>query len=241
MGVKLFKDRTEAGQLLAEALKSYQHQPNIVVLALPRGGVPVAFEVAQALHAPLDVLLVRKLGAPCNEELAIGAIAHGNIRVLNEDTIDHLHVSQNWINSVTERERTEIERREKLYREGRTPMEVKGKTVILIDDGVATGATIIAALQTLRTQNPEQIIVAVPVAPPSICDQLARAADAVICLVTPEWFYGVSQWYEDFSQTSDEDVIMLLHVASAGSFPPNKVPQAARDDYKPWQFYHYDA
>ncbi len=204
----LFRDRSEAGGKLAERLANYG--PDTLVLALPRGGVPVAFEVAKALGAPLDVLVVRKLGAPGHEELAMGAIASGGVRVLNHDVVRSLRVSEHEIAAAVEREENELSRRERLYRGERLYPKVEGRSVILIDDGVATGATMRAAILALRQQNPKRIVAAVPVGAPDTCELLRREADEVVCVATPEPFYGVGRWYTMFPQTSDEEVRELL-------------------------------
>ena len=206
----IFRDRTEAGKYLATKLQKYKDQPDVVVLALPRGGVPVAFEVAQALGVPLDIFLVRKLGVPGHEELAMGAIATGGVRVLNEETVEYLRIPDRIIDAVAAEELKELERRELAYRGNRPEPDVKGKTVILIDDGLATGSTIRAAAQALRQQQPARIIVAVPVAAPETCDEYRIGVDEIICAVTPEPFLGVGMWYLDFSQTTDEEVRDLL-------------------------------
>lgn len=205
-----FRDRREAGQQLARKLSRYANRPDVVVLALPRGGVPVAYEVAKALSVPLDVFLVRKLGVPGYEELAMGAIASGGVRVLNDQVVNALGIPDNVIDAVASWEQQELERRERVYRGERPPPEVHGKTVILIDDGLATGATMQAAVRALRQQEPARIVVAVPTAAPETCEQLKAEADEVICAITPEPFYAVGLWYEDFSQTTDEDVRELL-------------------------------
>lgn len=210
----IFRDRTEAGRVLGESLRHYAGRPDVVVLALPRGGVPVAFEVAQALHAPLDVFVVRKLGAPGQEELAIGAIATGGVRVLNREVVKALAIPQQEIAEVAAREQRELERRERGYRGSRPPLDVRGQTVILIDDGLATGSTMRAAVRALRRQRPKKILVAVPVSAVSTCDELRQEADEVICAATPVPFFAVGQWYEEFSQTTDEEVHRLLHVAN---------------------------
>src|ERR1700738_5018203 len=210
-----FRDRTEAGRHLAERLSAYADRPDVLVLALPRGGVPVAFEVAKALNAPLDVFVVRKLGLPGREEVAMGAIASGGIRVLNENLIRALGISQELIESVATKEQQELERREREYREGRPPIDVRGRTVILVDDGLATGSSMRVAAHALRQKQPAQIIVAVPVAANDSCRELESVADKVVCAVTPEPFWGVGQWYEDFSQTSDQDVRDLLRRAAS--------------------------
>ena len=207
----LFSDRFNAGKILAENLMDYQSQSDVVVvLALPRGGVPVAYQVARALNAPLDILLVRKLGVPEREELAMGAIASGGICVLNEDVIQTLHIPRQIIDQVVEAEKRELERRERLYRGDRPPIPLAGKTVILVDDGLATGASMRAAVDAVRMQQPAKIVVAVPTAAPEICLQFQAHVDQIICATTPQPFYGVGMWYEDFAQTSDEEVRRLL-------------------------------
>jgi predicted phosphoribosyltransferase len=212
----LFRDRTEAGRLLARSLLRYADDPNVVVLALPRGGVPVAYEVAEALHAPLDVFLVRKLGVPGHEETAMGAIATGGVCVLNEDTVRILGLSEEDIDSIVAGEEQELNRRERAYRGNRRPLNVRGRTVILIDDGLATGSTMRAAVEALRKQQPARIVVAVPVGAPETCAEFEDVADEAICAVTPEPFYAVGIWYRDFSQTSDEEVRELLRRTRAG-------------------------
>lgn len=205
-----FVDRRDAGRVLARSLSRLADRPDVVILALPRGGVPVAYEVASALHAPLDVFLVRKLGAPGREELAMGAIASGDVVVINEDVVQGLRISQEEIEEVAQRERRELERRERTYRTSRPPLNPSGKTAVLIDDGLATGASMRAAVQALRQLEPKEIIVAVPVASASTCEELVREVDEVVCARTPEPFYAVGSWYEDFRQTSDEEVRTLL-------------------------------
>lgn len=203
-------DRSEAGRELADALAHYRGRQDVLVLALPRGGVPVAYEIASALQAPLDLVLVRKLGAPGQRELAMGAIASGGIRVLNENLISTLNVSGRDIESVAEREQRELERREVAYRGDRPRQGISGRTVILVDDGVATGATMRAAIASLRQQNPARIVIALPLAPASTVNTLAREADEVICLHSPEPFVAIGRWYQDFSQVSDREVRGLL-------------------------------
>jgi len=207
---RAFANRTEAGRLLVEKLVNYAGRDDVIVLGLPRGGVPVAFEVAQRLGAPLDVFLVRKLGVPGFEELAAGAIASGGVRVLNEDVMRSIPHADEAIEAVTIRETAELERREQIYREGRPPPELRDRIVILVDDGLATGATMRAAVKALRQSGAAKIVVAVPVGPPETCHELEERADETICLSTPEFFQAVGQYYEDFSQTSDEDVRELL-------------------------------
>lgn len=210
----VYRDRHDAGKRLAELLRAYAHRPDVLVLALPRGGVPVAYEVARALNAPLDVFIVRKLGVPGHEEFAMGAIASGGVRVLNDDVIHALRIPAQVVEAVATREQRELERRERLYRDGRPAPDVKGHTVILIDDGLATGATMRAALQALRQRGPARLIVAVPVAAPSTCLELRSEADDVICARTPDPFFGVGWWYQNFEQTSDEEVHNLLAQAA---------------------------
>lgn len=200
--------------MLAERLKPYAGRSDVVVLALPRGGVPVAFEVARALRAPLDVFVVRKLGVPGHEELAMGAIARGGVRILNDDVVSYLNIPPESIDRVAERERLELERREKLYRGERKAVEAGGKTAILIDDGLATGSTMRAAVAALRQEGPSGLVVAVPVAPSNTCQDLASEVDEVVCLMKPSFFQSVGQWYEDFFQTTDEQVCALLEEAS---------------------------
>ncbi len=222
--MKRFRDRREAGQVLARTLAAYAHRPDVVVLALPRGGVPVGYEVARALGAPLDVFLVRKLGVPGHEELAMGAVATGGVRVLNDRIIRALGVPPNVIDAVADWQGEELARRERLYRGERPPPDVRGQTVILVDDGLATGATMRAALAALRQQGPARVVVAVPTAAPESCDDLRAEADEVVCATTPEPFYSVGLWYEDFSQTSDEEVRELLACAARAGEPPLTYP-----------------
>src|ERR1700687_2200903 len=206
----LFRDRREAGRLLAAKLTAYANRPDVIVLALPRGGVPVAYEVARGLGTPLDVFVVRKLGVPGYEELAMGAIATGGVRVLNDQLVERLGIGEQTIEAIAARERQELERRERLYRGDRPPPDVRGRTVILVDDGLATGATMYAAIEALRQQNPARIVVAVPTASPETCEEMKTKADEVICAITPEPFHAVGRWYRDFSQTTDEEVGVLL-------------------------------
>ena len=206
----VFRDRREAGRLLAAKLSTYAGKPDIVVLGLPRGGVPVAFEVARALAAPLDVFLVRKLGVPGHEELAMGAVASGGVLVLNDDVIARLGIAPDEIDAVAAKETAELARREQLYRSGRTSPEFSGRTVILVDDGLATGATMRAAITALRQSGPARIIVAVPTAAPDICEEFKKQADEIVCYMTPAPFLAVGRWYEDFGQTTDDEVCALL-------------------------------
>lgn len=219
---RTFRDRTEAGQELARHLRQYANRPDVLVLGLPRGGIPVAAIVARALHAPLDVLLVRKLGTPGQEELALGAIASGGSRVLNQVVVQELGIPAHVIEEITRREQAELARRERLYRGNRPGFQAQGRTVILVDDGLATGATMRAAIAALRQQRPARIVVAVPVAPPTVCQALGTVADEVICLLTPQEFLGVGRWYDDFSPVTDEEVRGLL--AGAVQPPPPEPP-----------------
>jgi putative phosphoribosyl transferase len=211
-----FQNRTQAGELLATKLTAYAKRPDVLVLGLPRGGVPVAFEVAKALNVPLDIILVRKLGVPTQPELAMGAIATGGVLVLNDDVVNWLGISQAEIDAVAQREMQELERRDRLYRGNRPLPHVENRTVILVDDGIATGSTLRAAIAALRQQQPQQIIVAVPVAPASVCQRLQTEVDKVVCAIEAEEFSSISLWYEEFSQTTDEEVRALLAEAANG-------------------------
>lgn len=206
----LFQDRTDAGQQLAQKLGEYRGRDNVVVLALPRGGVPVAYEVAQALAAPLDVFLVRKLGLPGDEELAMGAIASGGVRILNQEVINALRIPPAIIDAVSQREQQALARHEQLYRDNNPSLPIQDQIVILIDDGLATGASMAAAVTALRARGPEQIVVAVPIAPPESYERFADRVDRIVCLETPDPFFGVGLWYEDFTQVRDEEVRDLL-------------------------------
>jgi len=210
-----FKDRAEAGRVLAQELRrhGYADRPGTLVLALPRGGVPVAFEVARSLPAALDVFIVRKLGLPGHEELAMGAIATGGVRVLNEEVVRPLWISADVIDQITQVEQAELQRRERDYRGDRPVPEIQGRTVIIIDDGLATGSTMRAAVAALRRQSPSKIVVAVPVASEQTCDEFRKEVDDVICAATPEPFRAVGLWYDQFSQTSDDEVRELLRRA----------------------------
>jgi putative phosphoribosyl transferase len=214
--LKPFRDRAEAGRRLAARLVEHAGRPDVLVLALPRGGVPVAFEVARALEAPLDIFVVRKLGVPGHEELAMGAIASGGTWVLNNDVIESLNPPFRVVQAVAARERLELERRERAYRGNRPPLEVRGRTVILVDDGLATGSSMRAALRAIRRQGPARLVVAVPVGAMETCEELHDEADEVVCARAPYPFYSVGQWYEDFTQTSDEEVHDLLGQAADG-------------------------
>ena len=213
-----FADRREAGRELAKLLQHFQPAAGVVVLALPRGGVPVAFEIAEALDATLDVFLVRKLGAPGHPELAMGAIASGSTRVINEEVVHALGIAREQIEAVARREQSELERRDAVYRQGRLLTPLADRTVILVDDGLATGSTMRAAVQAVRQHTPARVIVAVPVGAPETCRALREIADEVICAKTPLSFSAVGQWYRDFSQTKDDEVIALL---SASAQPHN--------------------
>ncbi len=208
-----FRDRFEAGQRLAEALKHYAGRPRLLVLALPRGGVPVAYQVARALQAPLDVMLVRKLGVPGHEEFAMGAIASGGIRVISHDVVTALGIPNGALDIIVAEEERELRRRERAYRGDRLPPQVQGKTVILVDDGLATGSTMRAAVAALKVQRPERLVIAVPVAAAETCEAMRREADEVVCALAPEPFIAVGQWYQDFSQITDEEVSELLRRA----------------------------
>jgi putative phosphoribosyl transferase len=209
-----FFDRTEAGQFLAENLSAYADREDVIVLALPRGGVPVAAEVAKRLNAPLDVFVVRKLGLPGHPELAMGAIATGGVRVFNGEVVNALRIPDEVIDAVSADELIELQRREKAYRAGRPPLDVEGKTVIVVDDGIATGSTMLAAVSALRQLNATRIVVAAPVIAASAHREMQRATDEVTTVMIPERFYAVGQWYEDFSQTTDEEVRDLLAQAA---------------------------
>jgi predicted phosphoribosyltransferase len=212
----LFQDRREAGVALAKALSAKGYRPEeLVILALPRGGVPVGFEVARALAAPLDVFVVRKLGVPGREELAMGAIASGGWIVLDRDTITALGIDRRALDATVRREAAEILRREQAYRAGRATPELRGRTVILVDDGLATGATMHAAVRAVREHGPAKVVVAVPVGSPNTCARLEAVSDDLVCLRMPEPFYGVGLWYEDFTPTSDSEVRSLLGIAGA--------------------------
>lgn len=213
---RTFRDRFEAGRILADRLRAYADRDDVLVLALPRGGVPVGFELARALRAPMDVFVVRKLGVPGHEELAMGAVASGGVRVLNEDVVDGLQISMEVIEGVARAERDELERRERLYRNGRPAPEVKGRVVIVVDDGLATGSTMRAAVVALRKLDPSRIVVAVPTAAPSTLKDFQALADECVSVIAPEPFRAVGLWYDDFSQTTDAEVRDLLERVAAG-------------------------
>ena len=214
MITKFFQDRAEGGRFLAKKLVQYANDPSVVVLALPRGGVPVAYEVAQTLKAPLDVFVVRKLGIPGFKECAMGAIASGGIRVLNDNVISYLRMPVEVVDEITAEEFTELERRERVYRGTHAPVDVTGQTVIIVDDGLATGSTMRAAVKALRKKNPKKIVVAVPVGARETCDSFKNEVDTIaVCAITPEPFNAVGLWYRDFSQTTDAEVQQLLRRA----------------------------
>jgi predicted phosphoribosyltransferase len=218
---RIFSDRREAGRELARLLPASLRSDDVVVLALPRGGVPVAFEIAQALDAPLDVFLVRKLGTPGHPELAMGAIASGGIRVLNDEVVEYLNIPGDLIDAVAQREQAELERREAAYRQGRPMPSLRNRTVILVDDGLATGSTMKAAVEAAKHEQPTRVIVAVPVGAPETCRELTKRADEVICARMPTPFSAVGQWYRDFAQTTDEEVKTLL-IASGRPQPQRR-------------------
>jgi putative phosphoribosyl transferase len=209
-----FRDRAEAGRQLSLVLDRYKNRPDVLVLGLPRGGVPVAYEVARALHVPLDVFIVRKLGVPGHEELAMGAIASGGMRVLNMPVVQQLNISPEEIDMATMREQEELRRREQLYRGDRPAPAIGGRTVIVVDDGLATGSTMRVAINALRRLQPARIVVAVPIAAPETCNALEVEADEVICAVTPQRFHAVGEWYDVFDQTSDDEVSQLIREAA---------------------------
>lgn len=218
-----FHDRIDAGRRLAGELTEYSRRPDVLVLALPRGGVPVAFEVARELDAPLDVFLVRKLGMPGHEEYAIGAIASGGVRVINEEAVRAFRITDIELAAVTAEETAELERRERRYRGDRPPPRIAGRTVILVDDGLATGYSMRAAVAALRHQGPARIVIAVPAAAPETCRELGAEVDDIVCAITPEPFQAVGLWYVDFEQTTDEEVHDLLELAA-------HAPHGARHD-----------
>jgi len=208
-----FSDRRQAGRRLVDKLTGYADRPEVIVLGLPRGGVPVAFEVAKCLHAVLDVFIVRKIGVPGHPELAMGAIASGGVIHLNESIISRLYIPRRTIDSVIEEETLELKRREKLYRSGRAPLDLSNRFVILVDDGLATGATMLAAIRAVRDRDPREIVVAVPVAASSSIGEVQRAADKLVFILAPRDFYAVGEWYDSFEQTTDREVTDLLSQA----------------------------
>ena len=209
-----FRNRIEAGQVLARRLQQYKNQPDVLILGLPRGGVPVAYEIARELNAPLDVFIVRKLGVPGHEELGMGAIATGGVRILHEGIIREIGISPQTIEAVSAREQAELDRRERLYRGDRPAPTIESRTVVIVDDGLATGSTMKAAIQAVRQQSPRQVIVAVPTAPSETCEQLKESADHVVCALTPEPFFSVGGSYADFTQITDEEVRDLIASAA---------------------------
>jgi len=210
----VFENRVQAGRQLAKKLSAYAGRKDVIVLGIPRGGVPVAFEVARLLRAPLDIFLSRKLGVPGQEELAFGALASGGVRVLNRDLIKELNLSKEEIDRIVEAVRTELERRERVYRGARAPLKVEGRVALLIDDGIATGSSMRAAIKALRQLKPSQLVVAIPVAPLHTCERMRSEVDEIVCVYTPENFYAIGQFYEDFSQITDQEVTQLLDRAA---------------------------
>jgi predicted phosphoribosyltransferase len=225
---EIFADRTDAGRQLAAALRHYADRSDVVVLALPRGGLPVAYEIARALGAPLDVMIVRKLGTPGQPELAMGAIASGGIRVINQEVVRDLGISASQLDRVTAREEAELERRERAYRVGRPVQQIAGRTVILVDDGIATGSTMLAAVQAVRAQEPARLIVAVPTAARDTAKQIHGQVDELVCLTTPEPFFAIGSFYRDFPQLGDDEVHAILALAGArdrGAATPSTLPR----------------
>jgi len=208
-----FLDRSDAGRQLAAKLERYADHGDVLILALPRGGVAVGYELARALHAPLDVLIVRKVGVPGQEELAMGALASGGLLVINEEVTRVLGISEDQVRFAAAREQTELDRRERVYREDRRPPDVRGRTILLVDDGIATGSTMLAAVRALRANHPARIVVAAPVAPPEVCTRLREEADDVVVVQTPEPFIAIGRWYREFPQLTDDDVRRLLRQA----------------------------
>ena len=224
----IFPNRAEAGRQLASHLEKYANREDVIVLGVPRGGVPIAFEVATALHLPLDVFVLRKLGVPGHEELAFGAIGSGGVRVLDKEIVEAAGLSDLAIEYVTKAESAELARREQIYRGGRPPLDVLGKTVILVDDGIATGSSLRAGVRALRQMQPAAVVIAAPVAPRSAVIRLRREVDDVVCVAIPEGFHGVGQFYKDFSQVSDEEVNELLDRASRQSSERQLQPAGTR-------------
>jgi predicted phosphoribosyltransferase len=216
-----YKDRRDAGRKLAGDLAEYKQSDSVIVLAIPRGGVILGYEVAMALNAPLDVIIPRKIGAPGNPELAVGAVTEDGARVLNEEIVNMLGISKNYLEEITEREIAEIRRRALIYREGRSSPNLEHKTVIIVDDGLATGATMKAAIKSVRERKASRIVVAVPVAPPDTIRQLSKQADKTVCPVVYEPFYAIGQFYTDFDQVSDEEVVQLLRKTRTRDKPSN--------------------
>jgi putative phosphoribosyl transferase len=226
----LFSDRTEAGQILATRLRYLADRPDVVVLALPKGGVPVAFEVAEELHAPLDVFAVRKLGVPGHEELTMGAVASGGIRVINEKIVEMLQISEELITQSAEEEWQKLQRSEKLFRDNQPAVSIKGKIVILIDDGLATGASMRAAVLALRHQQPAGIIVAVPVAAPETCADFETEVEQTVCLETPEPFYAVGLYYRHYPEVSDEEVTEMMRQCAEDVVPSESFSRGANGE-----------
>ena len=224
----IFADRAEAGRRVAAKLAGYAGRADVLVLGIPRGGVAVAAEVARAIDAPMDVFLSRKMGVPGQEELAFGALASGGVRVLDQELIRELNISSEDIERIAERVKSELERRERVYRGGRSALNVTGKTVVLVDDGIATGSSMMAAIQTLRRMRPARLVLAVPVAPASTCKRLREQVDELICIHAPEKFYAIGQFYENFTQATDEEVVELLR--GAAQEHPRRQDGDARDD-----------
>jgi putative phosphoribosyl transferase len=225
--MQIFRDRLDAGAQLAQELQGFAERPDVIVLALPRGGVPVGYEIATRLAVPLDVLIVRKLGVPGHEELAMGALASGGIQLVDRAIVSAMHVSTDALQAVIDAERDELDRRERLYRAGCPSLDVRDQTLIVVDDGLATGASMLAALEALRQREPAELVVAVPVAAAPTCAALRAAADDVICLLTPPQFYAVGLWYQDFRETTDAEVRALLDAARARLAPDSHATGAA--------------
>lgn len=217
--MRRLQNRREAGRLLATRLQNYANRSDVLVLGLPRGGVPVAYEIATALHLPLDVCIVRKVGVPGRKELAMGAIGPGEVMAVNQEIIDAWKISPPVFQQVVDQERQELQRRDRLYRGTKPPLDVGDRTIILVDDGIATGSTLLAAIATLRLQHPNSIVVAVPIAPRSLYSTLQHQVNRLICLMTPKLFSAISCWYKDFSQTSDEEVQALLETEAINRSP----------------------
>lgn len=223
---ELFADRRDAGRALAARLDAYRGRDDVVVLALPRGGVPVGYEIARTLDAPLDICLVRKLGVPGHRELAMGAISSGSVRVLNDDVVSWYGIPSEVIDEVAREEGAELVRRERAYRDGRAAPDLSGRTVLLVDDGLATGSTMKAAVRGVRQLGPAKVVVAVPVGAPETCRDLTSVADDVVCARTPDYFQAVGEWYRDFSQTTDEEVRDLLREAADSGRADRRPPPA---------------
>jgi putative phosphoribosyl transferase len=223
MMTERFRDRRSAGQRLAAKLATYANRPDVLVIGLPRGGVPVAAEVAEALHVPMDICLVRKLGVPGHKELAMGAIASGGVRVLNDDVLSWLKLSSKAIDEVAARELRELQRRDRAYRGDHPPPEVRDRTIILVDDGLATGSTMKAAIAVIKEQHPQRIVVAVPVAAPDTCQEMSGIVDEVVCIMTPDPLHAIGFWYENFAQTTDDEVCELLQKHFADASPASAI------------------